>query len=105
MKPLRQGDVLFRRVDSIPKDAPKQKRIGGRLILVEGEQTGHAHAVLDKGAELYGDDLRVKFLSVLAEGGVAVVHEDHDTLMLAPGDYEVIRQVEYEPEGLRSVAD
>lgn len=111
MKPriIRHGDLLIRPA-TIPDDVRKVRRTGGRLILAEGEATGHAHAILDRTADLYDliapgdvDEMRRRFLRVDAE--VALVHEEHATLTIPPGEYEVIRQVEYAPEELRVVAD
>jgi hypothetical protein len=37
--------------------------------------------------------------------GASVVHDEHDTITLPPGDYEVVRQREYQPEAPQWVAD
>ena len=98
----RQGDVLFVRVRSLPK-AEATKRDNGHIV--EGEVTGHVHRVGTlEAAEVLeiGDGL---FLNVTAEGGVSIVHEDHNPLSLPSGVYEVHRQREYSPQGIRSVAD
>ena len=44
---LQQGDVLLTKVakDKISKTAKRVAPVRGRLILAEGEATGHAHAV------------------------------------------------------------
>ena len=39
------------------------------------------------------------------EVAVELVHDEHDTLTIAPGAYKVIRQREYHPEEIRNVAD
>lgn len=103
MKIYRQGDVLFKEVKTIPKGG--KVRASGHIL--EGEVTGHIHKiaeahlseaqVLDCGAGL--------FMSVSAEGGVSIVHEDHHTLVLPAGNYEIVRQREYSPEIIRNVAD
>lgn len=99
----RQGDVLFVKVKSIPKGGKVRK--SGHIL--EGEATGHIHRVaeaqlaeaevLDCGAGL--------FMSVTAEGGVSIVHEDHNTIVIPPGNYEIVRQREYSPEEIRNVVD
>lgn len=101
----RQGDVLV--VPAAPtKHGVKVQRARGRLVLAEGETTGHAHAILDRGADLYEIEGETdRFLRVLAEGGVSLVHEEHATLTLPRGDYIVRRQREYEPEAIRWVSD
>jgi hypothetical protein len=102
----RQGDVLLKRVEEMPADAVKLPRDGRRVVLAYGETTGHAHAVLDRGAELYeSKELEARFLQVLADGGVDLVHEEHATIPVPPGTYEVVRQREYSPEEIREVAD
>lgn len=105
----RHGDLLII-MAAVPADARKQRRRNGRLVLAEGEVTGHAHAILDPGADLYDlipagdvDEMRQRFLRVTAE--VALTHEEHATIMLPPGEYEVRRQREYTPERVRWVAD
>jgi hypothetical protein len=103
MKIYRQGDVLFKQVKAIPEGG--KIRNSGHIL--EGEVTGHIHKIapaqlaeaelLDCGAGL--------FMSVSAEGGVSIVHEDHHTLVLPPGNYEIVRQREYSPEEIRNVRD
>lgn len=102
--PLRQGDVVLVPVESLPERAVKLLR-QGRLVLQEGEATGHAHAILDKGAVLYDAELEARFLEVLTLGGVLLEHEEHDTLTIPEGVYEVRIGRVWEPEGVRRVAD
>jgi hypothetical protein len=104
-RPIRQGDVTLYPVDRLPAGLPKQARIRGRIVVQEGEATGHAHAVLDRGADLYGTELETRFLQVLTEGGVALIHEEHDTITIPGGVYEVRIGRVWEPEGVRNVAD
>lgn len=104
----RQGDVLIRRVAKIPKGLKKVPLENGRVVLAHGEATGHAHAVVDRVAEVefLAADLREmekRFLRVESE--VDVVHDEHATITLAPGEYEVVRQREYAPEAPQWVAD
>lgn len=102
MKMYRQGDVLFKVVNSIPAGDVK-KRATGHIL--EGEATGHIHRIAElEAAEVLevGDGL---FLNVTAEGGVSIIHEEHRTLTLPSGNYEVVRQREYSPEEIRNVQD
>ena len=103
----RQGDILIIPTDKIPTHLRKVARDSQhRVVLALGEVTGHAHAILDRAADLYEhQDLEDRFLQVLAEGGVDLVHEEHDTIHLPAGDYIVRRQREYSPEAIRRVAD
>lgn len=105
----RQGDVLIEAVDEAEMGEQVQ-RDNGRIVLAYGEVTGHAHAIADTQAEMFESrvtdvDLGVRFLQVLAEGGVALTHEEHGTITIPPGTYKVTRQREYSPEAIRNVAD
>jgi hypothetical protein len=103
---LRQGDVLLERVDHVPAGLKTVPLENGRRVLAHGEVTGHAH-VLEGEAELFAPvdvaELEEMFLRVEAES--ALVHDEHDTITVPPGDWRVARQVEYSPEAVRQVAD
>ena len=110
----RQGDVLIKRLASKPtkqlKDAEKAKRDSRkRIVLAEGEVTGHAHAIAARNAALYVGTLGV-FLQVI-KNSVMLQHEEHGTIDLPAGEagkdawYEIVRQREYTPEAIRQVAD
>ncbi len=98
----RQGDVLLVRVADLPNEAGQPRDSKGRLVLAEGEATGHAHAILHEGARLHGSELEDRFLEVLAEGGVDLVHEEHATIRVPQGVYRVIRQREHRFEQSRA---
>jgi hypothetical protein len=108
---IRQGDLLLVPVEEIPADA--RGLPSGRLVLAEGEATGHAHVVDDVRASLhsvrgagswFGNG--TWFLSVAEGVPVLLVHEEHDPLSVLPGVYEVRRQREYVPRGVsRWVSD
>lgn len=91
----RQGDVLIRRIDSLPTNLTPVPLEAGRVILAHGEVTGHAHAVTGDVELLAADvaEMDQRFMRVLSE--CRVVHEEHDTITLPPGVYEVRRQREY----------
>lgn len=99
----RQGDVLITRVnDAIPSDAKRKPRDKGRVVLAYGEVTGHAHALDAPGAELFVvNDLTLLSLQDKAE----LRHEEHGSVHLPAGNYQVVIQREYTPQGLRNVAD
>lgn len=103
----RQGDVGIRLVNAIPSNTAEIARDNGRIILAYGEVTGHAHAILDTAAELVRTaDTNQRFLRVMGASGVELRHEEHATIILPPGNYEIIQQVEYVPQALpRAVAD
>ena len=102
----RQGDVLIIPVKAMPKRLDPVEREGGRVILAHGEVTGHAHAIKDKRAALFRDPkLAAVFMHVSGDAPVALEHDEHDTIKIPPGNYQVIRQREYHPEAIRTVAD
>lgn len=104
---VRQGDVLIRRVKSIPAKVEPVARENGRVVLAHGEVTGHAHAIARPNAALFRDPtLAAVFLLVTGDEPALLEHEEHSTITLPPGSYEVIRQREYiAPEISRQVAD
>lgn len=102
----RQGDVLLVKTTAELSGFRQQTRDArSRIVLAEGEATGHAHVITHRGAELYEGQLEARFLKVLADGGIELVHEEHATITIPPGTYRVVRQREYLPEGERWVAD
>jgi hypothetical protein len=83
----RHGDLLIEKTN-IPKGCKKRKS----SIILDGEVTGHAHRlnngiIFEKGELVY---LRVV-------DKATVTHEEHSTITLPAGDYQVIRQREYRP--------
>lgn len=102
---FRQGDVLVKAVDRIPKGLKAVPLDKGRVILAYGEVTGHAHAVIGDVEFLAADlgDLEQRFLRVESEA--QIVHEEHGTITLPPDDYEVLRQREFQDEAPAYVAD
>jgi hypothetical protein len=98
---FRQGDVLIRRIKAMPVQIGKQRKSG---ILAEGEVTGHTHK-LDNltTAELWehADGLYLR----VGEEGVRIVHDEHASIALPRGDYEIDIQREYSPAAIRNVAD
>lgn len=110
MDQYRQGDVYLIAIDQLPDNLIAQGRdLDGRIVLAYGETTGHAHAILDRNVKLYREltdkEIDDRFLQVLTEGGVDLVHEEHDTIHLPAGNYTVRRQREYTPERIIQVAD
>jgi hypothetical protein len=108
MSLIRQGDVLLIPVTEIPSGTKRVKRDAGRVVLAYGEVTGHAHAIVHPDVTLVtsqqADELRT-WMKVTAPESVELLHEEHDTLLVPPGNYEVRRQREYAPEAPVWVAD
>jgi len=104
-KIYRQGDVLLRAVAAIPQGA-KDVTPEGRIVLAYGEVTGHAHAIDDAPPAVkpkLWDAGAERFLQVVET--TSLKHEEHAPVEIAPGNYQVINQVEYAPEEIRRVAD
>lgn len=98
---FRQGDVLIERVESVPQGAVKSK---GRVILAEGEATGHAHEINIDDADAWKRDGQT--IAVTVKKSSAVKHQEHGPIPLKLGNYRVTRQREYSPEeNPRNVAD
>jgi len=103
MEQIAQGDVFIRRIDALPDDLVAVRRDNGRIVLAYGEVTGHAHAIVSADAELLvapsrspeDEILNVRFLRVMAQSGIDVQHEEHATVHLAPGLYEIRQQREW----------
>lgn len=106
-RPYRQGDILIKPVEKLPKGLKEIPRQKGRIILAEGEATGHLHMIEAPEAMFLAKDItdiEGRFLAVEAE--VALTHPEHATIKLAPGNYEIVRQREYtEAGGISWVAD
>jgi hypothetical protein len=91
----RQGDILLRRVDTLPAAATVVARRGRRIVIAEGETTGHAHAIdaPPDEATLLTTAENARFLRLTSV--VELRHEEHAPIALAPGIYEVIQQREW----------
>jgi len=97
----RQGDVLIMPVQSIPVGLDPIGRDGSRVVLAHGEATGHAHTIKAEGAALFRTTSNDVYLSVTGDP-VALAHDEHDTLIIPPGKYRVVRQREYAPTAFRN---
>jgi hypothetical protein len=154
----RQGDILLVPVKDLPDGLKEVPRQNGRIVLAEGEVTGHFHAIEAEEVTFHAkslEEVEGRFLVIEAEAitaeavyeqrktgrtitpepyydeeigatvtpdayeeterikvgerevpGVTLDHPEHDTVVLAPGNYEVRRQREYsEAGGINLVAD
>lgn len=102
MKQIRQGDVYLRPCNALPSNAKKIKPVNGRVVLAEGEATGHAHTIDAECATLFGVD---ESMVVVVDKPTTLDHQEHGTIEVAPGTYWVTRQREYSPEAIRRVLD
>lgn len=93
----RQGDLLFVKIDNLPKHVGKQRN----NILAKGEFTGHMHQLM--GGDVYNEPKKKKKYAHVTDDGV-VIHEEHKPVKLEKGTYEVVRQREYKPARRRTQA-
>lgn len=103
---VRQGDVFLRRINTLPAGVKPIARDKGQVILAYGEVTGHSHRVIDPQgtARLYEGEGGVRYMTI--DELIEVVHEEHGTVTVEPGTYELPAQVEWTDEREpRQVAD
>lgn len=96
----RHGDVLLRRINTLPANA--QKLVGATLA--HGELTGHSHRIQQSHAVQLWVNGSELFLEV-KEPTATLVHEEHRAIELPQGLYRVWRQREYRPDAYVEVAD
>lgn len=90
---FRQGDVLLVAVQAIPAGATPERR-AGRIVLAEGEVTGHAHAIAELDARTFTHDGQ-RYL--LTRSIAQLVHEEHAPIEVPEGSWRIVIQREYEP--------
>jgi len=97
------GDLLLIRTTHQPTGTPRPA-VNGRAILAYGEVTGHHHSVDARCGTLI-DEGGVTYLTIDQLTGLD--HQEHATITLEPGVYEVRRQREAtdDDEEWRWVAD
>lgn len=92
-----QGDVFLRRIEKIPAQA----KFVRKNVVAYGEITGHKHQIVD--SMFYELDGK-SYLKVTSEN--PMTHEEHPaTEKIKSGDYEVVIQQEYFPDGFTDVKD
>lgn len=99
----RQGDVMLIPVESVPAIARPGAREGDQIVLAYGEVTGHKHVIDEPSVGIFEHE-GTRYIRVPEEGS-SLRHEEHGTIALAPGSYQVRIQKEYSPQALRNVAD
>jgi len=90
MRAYRQGDVL---IFAMPRKAevPTEYKEKGDNVVIEGEITGHKHAV--ENGRLYEKDDKI---IIEAFNGCVLKHEEHNPIRLPRGLYEIKIQEEYD---------
>jgi len=109
--PIAQGDVLFVPMEllgeKIPSSAQEMNKEEGGFIIAHSE-TGHHHvAVGDLIAFSEPSDPLTGYLRV--DGEAEIIHhrnfDAHAPISLPKGNWKVLRQQEFSPEGWRRVED
>lgn len=95
----RQGDLLFVKVDEIPKER-EQVRDG---VIARGESTGHMHTLRPGNEAMLFNSGGNTYIEACAGGFVD--HQEHATIDLPSGNWSIKRQQEYSPDGWNTVAD
>lgn len=102
-----QGDVLFRKVGSVPADA-KSVAVTGPVVIIARSVNGNHHVLPSEGVEVFeGSDPLVQFLRLAGPRTIthARPHDTHAPITLSEGAWEVRRQREHRPGGFRRVED
>lgn len=90
-KTHQQGDVLLRRLVTIPNG--EQKIIGRKMLVLAHGESGHSHVLEDDEAELIQIGERM-LLKLTKEA--TVKHQEHLPITLSPGIWEIGRVKEYD---------
>jgi hypothetical protein len=83
-----QGDVLLIASEAIPTSA-KEVPSDGVVTVAFGEATGHHHSIYSDRVKMFREDGSGGGLFILAESPVDLTHQEHDTIKLPVGTYEI----------------
>ncbi|MBA7614267.1 hypothetical protein ES703_21530 [subsurface metagenome] len=127
-KHYRPGDILFIKIDKLP-DIKLKKRKGNMIL--KGELSGHAHRlrgnvkILEVAERIANNpngvwDGRIFIANVninrvepnnqvigyaIVDAPAELTHEEHPTITIPAGKYEIRRQREYDADYIRFVED
>ena len=122
-KTARQGDVMLVRVAKLPAGLiPTERDKIGRIVLANGERSGHAHAIRDPFVQSFrlagtqadptGVSGGVDYIEVGGSSVATLSHEyasgqmaEHLPITLPPGVYKIALQREYSPEAIVRAMD
>jgi len=102
-KTAQQGDVILKKADVLP-NGEKKLISTKKMVLAEGEVTGHYHGIEEANSELFQIGNKV-FLSL--NDTATVTHQEHGPITLDKGVWEVgrVKEYDYFSEMVREVAD
>src|SRR3990167_11391637 len=90
-KMYRHGDLLIKRTDKIPSDVEELKT----RTLAHGEVTGHHHTLMGGKIKTFSKGTEPQYLLVEQES--QLTHQEHKTILIEQGTYEIIKEREYSP--------
>jgi hypothetical protein len=101
---IQQGDVLLKKIESLPKNLKLVTKTARGFVLAEGEKTGHAH-VIEADVKLYMDDDKNLFMSNV--NPVTIKHEEHNHIEVDAGIWSVgiVQEYDHFLEESKNVAD
>ncbi len=101
-KIFRHGDLTLRPVEKIEG---KEVKHNGSFVVAEGETTGHKHLLTAERMVVRQDAEGRYYLDLGSDG--KLTHEEHKTITLPAGKYEVIREREMDwfQKSVRRVVD
>jgi hypothetical protein len=98
----RQGDIMLVEVSALPERATPVPAHNGRVILAEGEATGHAHTLGADMATMFEAE-GMQFVRIIEP--TPLEHQEHAPILIPIGIYRITRQREYSPQAIRRVMD
>lgn len=113
MQQFRQGDVPLIPYSGSLEGLELVEPEDGKLVLALGEATGHHHRLegcgfsfeSDDNHRLYRDFQTGAHILEVRGGGATLLHEEHDPIVLEPGRYIQLAQVEDDGEMIARVVD
>ena len=89
----RNGDLLIRQIDKLPKGLKKLDT----NILAEGQFTGHNHKIVAEPIDLtiYTDNEGKKYFNLNKDSDLT--HQEHKTIKIKKGLYELVIEQEFDP--------
>ena len=104
---LRQGDILLTKREPEEKVSFKGYKAKANGCVAEGEVTGHAHRlqVTSKHTLFENENDVLDMIVEVKDAPAEITHEDHGTLNVPEGVWDVTHQTEYTPKGRRQVRD
>ena len=92
----RHGDLLIRQIKKIPESATPLST----NIIAEGEVTGHNHKLYGS-HQVYGTCPKnprvIEPTYFQAKEDISLKHQEHNTLKISKGLYEILHEREYNP--------